>query len=108
MEAASQAMREALGLNQEGKFEEPPTSPQFAGVAQAIALFLEGPVSEALAFHSGFARLDAFESGVTHIRLGGGCQGCPSSQITLFNGVRVQLQDRFGEDVIVDVVPSIA
>lgn len=107
MEQAQQAMRDALGLNQQGKFEEPPTSPRFSGVAQAIALFLEGPVSEALAFHSGFARLDAYDSGVAHIRLGGGCQGCPSSQITLFNGVRTQLQQRFGEDVIMDIVPSV-
>jgi len=106
MEAAEQAMREALGINQDGRFEEPQTSNRFGGIAQAIALFLEGPVSEALSFHSGFARLDAFEAGVAHIRLGGGCQGCPSSQITLFNGVRNQLQQRFGEDTIVDIVPS--
>jgi Fe-S cluster biogenesis protein NfuA len=107
MELAQEGMRDALGLNVEGKFEEPVTSSRFSGVAQSIALFLEGPVSEALAFHSGFARLDAYEAGVAHIRLGGGCQGCPSSQITLFNGVRSQLQNRFGEDVIMDVVPSL-
>lgn len=99
-------MREALGLTSEGQFEEPPTSDLFDGVAQSLALFLEGPVSEALAFHSGFARLDAFEAGIAHIRLGGGCQGCPSSQITLFNGVKSQLQNRFGDDVVLDVVPS--
>lgn len=107
LDEAQNLMREALGLNKDGKFDEPITSDRFSGIAQSIALFLEGPVSEALAFHSGFARLDAFEAGTAHIRLGGGCQGCPSSQITLFNGVRTQLQDRFGEDVIVDVIPSL-
>ena len=102
---ASDAMRDLLGLTAAGTFSEPVTSDRFGGVGQSIALFLEGPVSEALAFHSGWARLEAFESGTAHIRLGGGCQGCPSSQITLFNGVRTQLQSRFGDDVIVDVIP---
>lgn len=100
-------MRDALGLSPSGTFDEPPTSDRFSGLSQAIALFLEGPVSDALAVHSGFARLDAFENGIAHIRLGGGCQGCPSSQITLFSAVRSQLQSRFGDDVIVDVAPSL-
>ncbi len=106
MEAAQAAMQEALGINDEGSFDEPLTSTTFGGVAQAIALFLEGPISQSLSVHSGFARLDAFTSSVAHIRLGGGCKGCPSSQITLFNGVQTQLKSRFGEDVILDVVMS--
>lgn len=106
MEEAGEGMRIALGITATGTFEEPVTSDRFSGISQAIALFLEGPVSEALAFHSGFARLDAFEGGIAHIRLGGGCQGCPSSQITLFNGVRTHLQNRFGEDIVIDVLPS--
>jgi Fe-S cluster biogenesis protein NfuA len=106
-EEAEQAMREALGLNDRGQLDEPLTSTRFTGVAQAIALFLEGPVSEALAFHAGFARLEAYDGAVAHIRLGGGCQGCPSSQITLFNGVRTQLQNRFGQDVVAEVIPAL-
>lgn len=104
-EAAEDAMRQELGMDDEGEFSEPLTSDRFSGTARDVARFLEGPVSEMLKFHSGFARLEAFESGVAHIRLGGGCQGCPSSLITLLNGVRTQLQDEFGEDQIVDVVP---
>jgi Fe-S cluster biogenesis protein NfuA len=107
VDGAQELMRDALGLTSSGRFDEPLTSDRFSGLTQAIALFLEGPVSDALAAHSGFARLDAFENGVAHIRLGGGCQGCPSSQITLFSGVRTQLQSRFGEDAIVDVAPSL-
>jgi Fe/S biogenesis protein NfuA len=58
-----------------------------------------------LALHSGFARLEAYESGVAHIRLGGGCQGCPSSTLTLIQGVQTQLQEQFGEETVSDVVP---
>jgi Fe-S cluster biogenesis protein NfuA len=58
-----------------------------------------------LSYHSGFARLEAYESAVAHIRLGGGCQGCPSSTITLINGVQQQLIEKFGDENILDIVP---
>ncbi len=102
---AENEMRTLLGLNDEGSFEEPLTSDRFSGVAQDVALFLEGPVSEMLALHSGFARLEALENSMAHIRLGGGCQGCPSSTLTLLNGVQQQLIEKFGEEVIAEVIP---
>lgn len=99
------AMRAQLGLDDEGDFQEPLTSDRFAGVAQDIAVFLEGPVSEMLKLHSGYARLEAYEQSMAHIRLGGGCQGCPSSTMTLVHGVHQMLTEKFGEDVVTDVVP---
>ncbi len=102
---AEQAMKDLLGMDEEGQSQEPPTSPRFEGQAFEIAKFLEGSVSEMLAFHDGYARLEAYESGIAHIRLGGGCQGCPSSRLTLLNGVKTQLQETFGEEQVVDVYP---
>lgn len=104
-EEAETAMRELLGMSETGQFEEPLTSVQFSGTGREIAEFLEGPVSQMLSFHSGFARLDAYDSGIAHVRLGGGCQGCPSSRITLLNGVQQQLQERFGEEIVQEVIP---
>jgi len=102
---ALEEMRGLLGMNESGNFDEPLTSDRFEGVAQDIALFLEGEISTMLKAHSGFARLEAFEQGIAHVRLGGGCEGCPSSTFTLVQGVKEQLQDRFGEDSITDVAP---
>ena len=104
-EEAEDAMRDLLGMTEQGQFTEPPTSDQFTGLAREIALHLEGPVSDMLALHSGFARLDSFVDGIAQVRLGGGCKGCPSSLITLANGVKRDLQDKFGEEQVVDVVP---
>lgn len=104
-EEAEENMKELLGMDESGKFTEPLTSERFSGDALDIAKYLEGPVSEMLAFHSGYARLESYENAVAHIRLGGGCQGCPSSRITLLNGVLGQLQDQFGEEKILDVIP---
>ncbi|NRA65181.1 MAG: NifU family protein [Pseudobacteriovorax sp.] len=102
---AEVAMKEALGMNESGEFSEPLTSDLFEGVAKDIALYLEGPVSTMLAFHSGFARLESYQNGSASIRLGGGCQGCPSSRLTLMNGVYKELQEKFGEDIVRDVLP---
>lgn len=105
-EEAEDSMRGLLGMDDTGEFSgEPLTSPRFSSLQKEIAEFLEGPVSEMLALHSGFARLEAYEAGQVHIRLGGGCQGCPSSTMTLVNGVFQMLQERFGEEAISDVVP---
>lgn len=102
---AEDEMRSLLGLDAAGEFGEPLTSDRFSGMARDVALYLEGPVSEMLKLHAGFARLEALEQGMAHIRLGGGCQGCPSSTMTLVGGVQQMLQEKFGEDQIVDVVP---
>ena len=102
---AEEDMRELLGVDEGGQFDEPLTSESFSGDGLAIAKFLEGPISEMLAAHSGFARLEAYENSIAHVRLGGGCQGCPASTMTLVQGVLVQLQDEFGEEVVADIVP---
>ncbi|TWW08159.1 hypothetical protein E3A20_27140, partial [Planctomyces bekefii] len=106
-EEAEDSMREQLGISAAGEFQEPLTSDRFTGLAQEMALFLEGPVSDMLKLHSGFARLEAYESSMAHIRLGGGCQGCPSSTMTLVNGVQQMLVEKFGEDAVTDVVPVV-
>ncbi|WP_141730906.1 NifU family protein [Oligoflexus tunisiensis] len=100
-----EAMKELLGMDPSGRSLEPLTSDRFEGLAQEIALYLEGPVSDMLALHSGYARLESFQNGIASVRLGGGCEGCPSSRLTLMNGVKRDLQDKFGEDVLLDVFP---
>ncbi len=104
-EEAEAGMRELLGMDGEGSFGEPSTANRFEGIAKSIAEYLEGKVSEMLALHSGYARLEAYQDGIATIRLGGGCQGCPSSRLTLMNGVKRELQDTFGEEQVMDVYP---
>ena len=104
--AAEAAMRALIGIAVDGDFHEPLTSVQFSGVARDVALFLEGQISQDLGNHAGFARLEAFRDGIAEIRLGGGCDGCPASLMTLVHGVRTSLQEKFGDDVVVDVIPA--
>ena len=104
-EEAEGEMRKLLGMSDKGSFDVEPTSTMFEGIAKDIALHLEGPVSDMLALHSGYARLEAYSDGMVSVRLGGGCQGCPSSKITLMNGVFKDLQEKFGEDLVSEITP---
>jgi|GEM_PF-974575 Fe-S cluster biogenesis protein NfuA len=102
---AEEAMRVLLGFNEQGHLQEAATSDLFEGIARDIAIYLEGPVSNMLALHSGFARLESYQDGIASVRLGGGCEGCPSSRLTLMSGVKRDLQEQFGETVVMDVCP---
>ncbi len=54
---------------------------------EEIKNLIETDINPYLAMHSGGCELVDVEDGVVTIRLFGGCSGCPSSQITLFNGI---------------------
>ena len=52
-----------------------------------IEELIETQINPQLALHSGGCELVDVEDGVVTLRLYGGCSGCPSSHITLFNGI---------------------
>ncbi|MCY4380146.1 MAG: NifU family protein [Proteobacteria bacterium] len=52
-----------------------------------------------LAMHQGSAELVDFADGIVTLKLQGGCSGCPSSQLTLFNGIVPILKEHLGDDI---------
>ena len=69
---------------------------------EKIKEIIETEINPYLAMHSGGAELLDVEDGIVTLRLYGGCSGCPSSQITLFNGIVPILKEHIPEvkDVI--------
>ncbi len=63
--------------------------------AAQIKEFIENSVNPSLAMHGGFIELKSFESNVAYLTMGGGCQGCASSQMTMVEGVEAALKERF-------------
>ena len=63
---------------------------------------IEKEINPQLGLHAGGCELLDVDDGVVTLRLYGGCSGCPSSQITLFNGIVPILKERFPE--IKDVI----
>jgi len=59
-------------------------------------------INPQLELHAGGCELVDVDDGIVTLRLFGGCSGCPSSQITLFNGIVPILKERIPD--IKDVV----
>ena len=65
---------------------------------------IEKEINPHLAMHQGGAELVDIDDGIVTLKLFGGCSGCPSSQITLFNGIVPILKEHFPDikDVVLD------
>ncbi len=62
-----------------------------------IKELIENEINPQLALHAGGCELVDVEDGVVTLKLFGGCSGCPSSQITLFNGIVPIFREHFPE-----------
>jgi Fe-S cluster biogenesis protein NfuA len=62
---------------------------------EQIQEVIEKEINPYLQMHSGGCELVDVEDGIITLTLYGGCSGCPSSQITLFNGIVPILKEHF-------------
>ena len=69
---------------------------------EQIKELIASDINPMLELHAGGCELLDVDDGIVTLRLFGGCSGCPSSQITLFNGIVPILRDKIPE--IKDVV----
>lgn len=78
-------------------------------VTERINTLLEKVINPNLAQHGGFAELRAWEEPKAYILMGGGCQGCAVSSITLRTGIERTLKDQIPEiEEVVDVTDHAA
>ena len=75
----------------------------FSDMEQKIADILDEYIRPAVESDGGFISLKSFENGVVSVVLKGACSGCPSSSLTLKQGIEGLLKQRF-PDKIKDVV----
>ncbi|MBP6218375.1 MAG: NifU family protein [Oligoflexales bacterium] len=71
---------------------------------EQIEKIITEDINPYLAMHQGGCELLSYEEGVVSLRMFGGCSGCPSSQITLFNGIVPIFKEKMPEikDVILE------
>ncbi len=71
-----------------------------------IEKIIEEDINPYLAMHQGGCEYIDFQegSGILTIRMFGGCSGCPSSQLTLFNGIIPIFKEKMPEiqDILLD------
>jgi Fe/S biogenesis protein NfuA len=64
---------------------------------EKVQAVLDQAVNPALAAHGGFARLVGVEDSKVFVTMGGGCQGCAASAMTLRDGITAMLLDALPE-----------
>ena len=73
-------------------------------IAQKVTQLLEQAVNPMLAAHGGFASLHGVEDTRVFLSMGGGCQGCAVSAMTLRQGIEAQIRSAIPEVTeIIDV-----
>jgi Fe/S biogenesis protein NfuA len=75
-------------------------------IADKVKVLLEKSVNPSLAAHGGFATLVGVkdETSDVYLTMGGGCQGCAMSRMTLTNGIRQAIKEAIPEvNDVVDV-----
>lgn len=74
-----------------------------------IQKVIDEMINPAVAGHGGSVHLVDFVNNNVYLRLGGGCQGCSSSSVTLKNGIERLLREEFPDiQEIVDVTDHAA
>jgi len=64
-------------------------------LAAEVQEFLDSEINPAVAAHGGVIDLLDVDEGIAYIHMGGGCQGCGLASVTLGQGVRTALLERF-------------
>ena len=78
-------------------------------VPERIVTLLNEAINPNLAQHGGWAELRAWEEPKAYVKMGGGCQGCAVSAITLRNGIERTLKDKIPEILeVIDVTDHAA
>lgn len=79
---------------------------EFGDIEQRIVDMIETKVRPAVAQDGGDISFEYFKDGVVYVRLQGACSGCPSSTITLKDGIERMLQHYIPEVLHVEAVNS--
>ena len=73
-------------------------------VAEQVRQLLDLQINPAIAAHGGFAELVEVAGNSVRVRLGGGCQGCAMSRMTVAAGIEQAIKERIGPDLVVEDV----
>jgi len=71
--------------------------PAESEIREKVKALLENEVNSALGMHGGWVELIDVKKNSVYLRLGGGCQGCGSANITLKMGIEKIIRERIPE-----------
>ena len=75
-------------------------------VAEQVEQLLREQINPSLAAHGGFAQLKGVEGDKVYVTMGGGCQGCAVSAMTLRDGIARSIKEAIPEVTEVIATPA--
>jgi Fe/S biogenesis protein NfuA len=72
--------------------------------AEKVSQLLDQAINPSLAAHGGFATLVGVDDTKVYVTMGGGCQGCSMSALTLSEGIKTQILETIPE--VTDVIDA--
>lgn len=66
-------------------------------VLEQIQATIDTEINPIIKLHNGHCKVVSFDGGTLTLDLQGGCVGCPSSKITLYQGILPILQEKHPE-----------
>ena len=88
-DVAEEAQKETSSLSD--------TSNQDSEIVQKIKQILETEIQPAVAMDGGFISFAGYENGTVFLKMQGACSGCPSSSVTLKQGIETHLKNQISE-----------
>ena len=73
------------------------TLPAEAEIREKVQALFEKEINPALGMHGGFVELIGVKKNSLYLKLGGGCQGCASAQMTLKMGIEKIIREKVPE-----------
>ena len=93
-----QAIRQHIGSGQPAVSEEMRKKiPPAEEIRQRVQQVLDTRINPAVAAHGGFVGLIDVQGNSVFIQMGGGCQGCGQADVTLKQGIEVELRSAVPE-----------
>ena len=86
-------------INSEETAEIKTKKKEFIGIEKEIADILDQYIRPAVESDGGAITLDSYKEGIVIVILSGACSGCPSSTITLKQGIESLLQQKLGNKI---------
>ena len=93
IESGQAVLHPAFAEDKKSEKEEEEDSP----VVQKIKQILEQDIQPAVAMDGGFIAFAGYENGTVFLKMQGACSGCPSSSVTLKQGIETHLKNKLPE-----------
>jgi Fe-S cluster biogenesis protein NfuA len=89
----------SIATEENKKDEEKIEKREFVGTEKEIAEILDEYIRPAVESDGGAITLHSFKDGIVTVTLSGACNGCPSSTITLKQGIEGLLKQKMGDKI---------